>query len=156
MTALAALLVEINTACETARLDGLKQLAPATQRAFAARYDALVAKGLAANQEPAHRKRDSVERRSFNLVTAFKTHRRSILRYMYNLDVGFTNNQAERDLRPTKLHRKISGCFRSHAGAERFANLRSYLSTTRENGVSAIDALTRLFDGNPWMPPEPS
>ncbi len=155
-TALAALLVEINTACETARLDGLKQLAPTKQRAFAARYDRLGAKGLAANQEPAHRKRDSVERRSFNLVTAFKTHRRSILRYMYNLDVGFTNNQAERDLRPTKLHRKISGCFRSHTGAERFANLRSYLSTTRKNGVSAIDALTRLFDGNPWMPPEPS
>jgi transposase len=153
---LAALLVEINAACEDARLRGLKQLAPAHQRAFAARYDDLVAEGLAANPEPEHRKRDYVERRSFNLVTAFATHRRSILRYMYDLDVGFTNNQAERDLRPTKLHRKISGCFRSQAGAERFAHLRSYLSTTRKNGVSAIDALTRLFEGNPWMPPEPT
>lgn len=50
-------------------------------------------------------------------------HRRSILRYMYDLDVAFTNNQGKRDLRPTKLHRKISGCFRSHAGAERLARL---------------------------------
>jgi transposase len=90
-SALAALLVEINAACEKARLDGLKQLAPTLQRGFAARYDALVADGLAANAEPAHRKRVYVERRSFNLVTAFKTHRRSILRYMYDLDVGFTN-----------------------------------------------------------------
>ncbi|MGI8807346.1 MAG: hypothetical protein ACR2KK_05825, partial [Acidimicrobiales bacterium] len=32
----------------------------------------------------------------------------------------------DRDLRPTKLHRKISGCFRSQHGAERFAHLRSY------------------------------
>ncbi|MGH9099744.1 MAG: IS66 family transposase [Acidimicrobiales bacterium] len=153
---LAALLVEINAACEEARLRGLRQLGPSLQRGFAARYDALVAQGFAANPEPAHRKRDSVQKRSFNLVTAFSTHRRSILRYMYDLDVGFTNNQAERDLRPSKLHRKISGCFRSKAGAERFAHLRSYLSTTRKNGVSAIDALIRLFEGNPWMPPEPS
>lgn len=126
------------------------------QRAFAARYDALVADGVAANPAPASgRKRDYVERRSFNLVTAFATHRKAILRYMYDLDVSWTNNQAERDLRPTKLHRKISGCFRSQPGAERFAHLRSYLSTTRKNGVPAIDALTRLFNGDPWMPPAP-
>ena len=72
---------------------------------------------------------------------------------MYDLDVAFTNNQAERDLRPTKLHRKISGCFRSQQGAERFAHLRSYLSTTRKHDVPAIDALIRLFNGDPWMPP---
>jgi len=155
-SALAVLLVEINAACDDARRRGLQSLAPNRQRAFASRYDTLVAQGFAANKEPTHRTRDYLERRSFNLVTAFKTHRQSILRYMYNLDVGFTNNQAERDLRPTKLHRKISGCFRSNAGAERFANLRSYLSTTRKNGVSAIDALERLFKGDPWMPPEPS
>lgn len=153
---LAGLLVEINAACDDARLRGLRQLAPAHQRAFAARYDALVGDGVAANPQPASgRKRNYVERRSFNLVSAFATHRQAILRYMYDLDVDWTNNQAERDLRPTKLHRKISGCFRSKAGAERFAHLRSYLSTTRKNGVPAIDALTRLFNGDPWMPPAP-
>ena len=153
---LAGLLVEINAACDDARRRGLQQLAPMHQRAFAARYDALVADGVVANPQPASgRKRNYVERRSFNLVTAFGTHRKAILRYMYDLDVSWTNNQAERDLRPTKLHRKISGCFRSQAGAERFAHLRSYLSTTRKNGVPAIDALTRLFNGDPWMPPAP-
>jgi transposase len=153
---LAALLVEINTACEQARLRGLKTVAPALKRSLAARYDDLVAQGQAANPEPAGRPRNYLERRSNNLVTAFATHRTSILRYMHDLDVAFTNNQAERDLRPTKLHRKISGCFRSQAGAQRFAHLRSYLSTTRKNGVTAIDALTRLFEGDPWMPPQPT
>lgn len=75
---------------------------------------------------------------------------------MRDLEVAFTYNQAERDLRPTKLHRKISGCFRSQAGAERYAHLRSYLSTTRKNGINAIDALTRLYEGNPRMPPQPT
>ena len=153
---LAALLVEVHTACDDARRRGLKQVAPALQRAFAGRYDALVAQGLAANPEPPNgRKRGYYERRSHNLVCAFRDHRRHVLRYMYDLEVGFTNNQAERDLRPTKLHRKISGCFRSKHGAERFAHLRSYLSTTRKHDVPAIDALTRLFKGDPWMPPAP-
>jgi len=153
---LAALLVEINAACDDARRRGLRQLAPVLQRAFASRYDALVAQGLTANPEPAGgRKRDYYQRRSHNLVTAFAEHRRHVLRYMYDLDVAFTNNQAERDLRPTKLHRKISGCFRSQHGAERFAHLRSYLSTTRKHDIPAIDALVRLFKDDPWMPPAP-
>ncbi len=88
---LAALLVEINGAYENARLRGLERLAPAHQHALPARYHHLVAQGLEANPEPEHRKRDYVERRSFNLVTAFSTHRRSILRYMSDLDVCFTN-----------------------------------------------------------------
>ncbi len=49
---LAALLVEINAACDDARRRGLKRLAPAHPRSFAARYDALVAQGLAANPDP--------------------------------------------------------------------------------------------------------
>jgi hypothetical protein len=89
---LAGLLVEINAACDDARRRGLKQLAPAHQRAFAGSYDALVADGVAANPAPASgRKRDYVERRSFNLVTAFAIHRTAILRYMYDLDISWTN-----------------------------------------------------------------
>jgi transposase len=151
---LAALLVKINTSCDDARRRGLRQLAPVHQRAFTARYDALVVQGVAANPDPdGGRKRDYYQRRSHNLISAFRDHRRHVLRYMYDLEVAFTNNQAERDLRPTKLHRKISGCFRSQRGAERFAHLRSYLSTTRKHDVPAIDALIRLFNGDPWMPP---
>ena len=73
---------------------------------------------------------------------------------MNDLQTPMTNNAAERALRPSKLDRKVSGCYRSQAGAERSANVRSYLDTTQKNGVSAMDALTRLFAGNPWMPPE--
>ncbi len=75
------------------------------------------------------------------------THRTSILRYMYDLDVSFTNNQAERDLRPTKLHRKISGCFRSHHGAERFAHLRSYLPVGRRSVDAAPSDLNTYAAG---------
>jgi transposase len=38
-----------------------------------------------------------------------------------DLAISFDNNQVERDLRALKLHQKVSGCFRSDAGAEAFA-----------------------------------
>jgi transposase len=153
---LAGLLVEINTACDDARARGLKTLAPNLRNAFNARYDHLVAAALAANPDPpAGRKRDALARQSYNLATAFATHKKPILAFMNNLAVGMTNNQAERDLRPVKLHRKISSCFKSQAGAERFAHVRSYLSTTPKHDIPALDALTDLFTGNPWMPPQP-
>ena len=93
-----------------------------------------------------------MQRESHNLAVAFATHHQSILRYMRDLDVGMTNNQAERDLRPVKIHRKISSCFRDQTSAERFAHVRSYLSTTRKHDIPAIDALTRLFNNDPWLP----
>lgn len=153
---LAALLVEVNNACHQARASGADQLSASLRRKFSRRYDELVQAGLAANPEPTHRKRDHAERRSYNLVSAFAAHKASILRFMNDLDTPMTNNEAERALRPSKLHRKISGSFRSLAGAQRSANLRSYLDTTRKNGVAAIDALMQLFTGEPWMPPLPT
>jgi transposase len=89
------------------------------------------------------------------LVAHLYNERAALFSFLTHPGVDATNWRAEY-LRPTKLHRKISGCFRSQVGAERFAHLRSYLSTTRKNGVLAIDALTRLFEGNPWMPPRPA
>jgi transposase len=152
---LAALLVEINNAGHAARDAGARELAPSVRRKFSKRYDELVAAGRAANPEPRYRKRNPLERRSYNLVTAFSTHKGPILRFMNDLGTPMTNNEAERALRPSKLHRKVSGSFRSLAGAKRSANLRSYLDTTRKNGVSAMDALMRLFADDPWMPPLP-
>lgn len=151
----AALLGEINTACDDARLAGHHKMAPSLVRTFTARYDALVAEGTAANPDPSlGRKRDYYQRKSYNLVTAFAVHKRPILRFMNDLDTPFTNNQAERDLRPGKLHRKISGCFRTIEGARRHADVRSYLSTTRKHDIPAITALTDLFTGTQWMPPQ--
>ena len=61
-----------------------------------ARRHALVAAGHAANPDPsACRKRDYLQRRSHNPAVAFATHKTAILRYMRDLDVAFTNNQAD-------------------------------------------------------------
>lgn len=153
---LAGLLTEITRACDDARIAGHGRLAPTLVRTFTARYDELVAAGIVANPDPpAGIKRSYHSNKAFNLATAFSKHKKPILRFMNDLDTPFTNNQAERDLRPGKIHRKVSGCFRSIDGARRHAHVRSYLSTTRKHDIPAITALTDLFNDRPWMPPAP-
>jgi transposase len=70
-----------------------------------------------------------------------------VLRFMSVKVVPFTNNQAENDLRMTKVQQKISGCFRSMEGARIFCRVRAFLSTCRKNKISPTDALRELFHG---------
>ena len=82
-----------------------------------------------------------------NLLERLRNYEDDTLRFMVNPLVPFTNNQGERDLRMTKVQQKISGCFRSMAGAINFCTVRSYLSTCQKNNVSATEGLTLLFNG---------
>ena len=69
-----------------------------------------------------------------------------MLRFLTDLKVGFTNNEAERDLRMMKLRQKISGGFQSAQGAGNFATLRSVVTTARKPGWNIIETLTSPSD----------
>jgi transposase len=57
----------------------------------------------------------------------------------------FTNNQAERDLRALKTKQKVSGCFRSYAGAETFVRLKSHILTAKRQQICVLDSIVKLF-----------
>ena len=98
------------------------------------------------NRKPGQRGR--VKRsKARNLLERLRLFEQDVLRFMSHPIVPFTNNQGENDIRMTKVHQKISGCFRSQDGTDIFCRVRSYLSTCRKNNVSASQALALLFDG---------
>jgi len=81
-----------------------------------------------------------------NLLERFRNFETAVLRFMVEDEVPFSNNQAENDLRMTKVQQKISGCFRSLDGAKMFCRIRSYLSTCRKHGLTSSAALRLLFE----------
>lgn len=86
-----------------------------------------------------------------NLIERFKTHMRSILRFISENAVPFTNNQGERDLRMAKVQQKISGTFRTWKGAEKSARIRSYLSTAQKQSTSPFQAIQQTLMASPMF-----
>jgi transposase len=50
------------------------------------------------------------------------------------------------------VQQKVSGCFRSDAGADAFACLRGYLATLRKQGQALLAALESVFTGQSLYP----
>lgn len=119
-------------------------------------YEKIFKKGYAENplsKEPTPKKRGRRKKsKGRNLVERLDNHREKALAFMYDFSVPFDNNLAERDARMMKVQQKISGCFRSEDGGKVFSRIRSYISTTRKNGVDAIESLKMAFVGAPFMP----
>jgi transposase len=70
---------------------------------------------------------------------------------MYDFEVPFDNNLAERDIRMMKVQQKISGNFRSWKGAKIFCRIIGYISTAKKNSISVIDAIQVAFEGKPFL-----
>jgi transposase len=99
-------------------------------------------------EEPAEKKKGKTARSTArNLLERLRDFEEETLRFMDDVIVPFSNNQAENDLRMTKVQQKISGCFRAMEGAKVFCRIRSYLSTCMKQGVTASEGLRLLFEG---------
>lgn len=87
-----------------------------------------------------------------NLLDRIIDHKAAYLRFVTDFRVPFDNNLAERDLRMSKLQQKISGCFRTEAGANAFCRIRGYISTLRKQGHDLLPALLSLWSDHPFLP----
>lgn len=153
-------LEELNAAAHQARQDGLSAIPAEILDPLIRQWDRAINTGLAQHPyqapAPAGKGRRPAQTKTRNLLDRLRDHRGEVLRFAYDLATPFTNNQAEQDQRMIKTQQKISGCWRTGDGATAWLRVRSYLSTTRKNGLNPLTVLHDAITGNPWKPPLPT
>ena len=151
---MAGLLLEIKRAAEKLKPDR-DGFGPEQIRGFERRYDEIISRGFADNPftPPKEKKKGRVKKTPpLNLLTRLRDYKAETLAFMYDFRVPFDNNAAERDVRMIKVKQKVSGCFRTSEGAERFARIRGYISTARKNSINIFEAVRDAFRGDPFIP----
>lgn len=85
------------------------------------------------------------------LQRRYQKYREALFVFLYRTDVTPTNNLSERHLRPSVIHRKVSGGFRSDWGAHAYAALKSLVDTGALSGIAPFEVIQNLF-GLPALP----
>src|SRR5271168_1154574 len=141
-------LLKANKAVKRAVEKDITALPDRVLRRLMVLYDGLISLGLAFHErQPKLLRRAGARgkiprRPGHNLLIRFRDFKADVLRFAANFKVPFTNNLVEQDIRMMKVKMKISGGFRTRAGAETFAALRSVISTARKQGWSILKTLS--------------
>ncbi|MCI0552456.1 MAG: IS66 family transposase [Anaerolineae bacterium] len=87
----------------------------------------------------------------YNLLDRYRKRRNSLFIFLHRADVPAHNNACERALRPSVIHRKVLGSFRSEWSTHAYASLATVSNTAKRNGQSAFQKLVQLM-GTPVLP----
>jgi transposase len=79
------------------------------------------------------------------LQRRYRRYRSCLYVFLYRTDVEPTNNVAERALRHSVVHRKVTNGFRSLWGTKTYAAVASVIDTAELSGIRAFDAILSLF-----------
>ena len=85
------------------------------------------------------------------LQARYVKHRDKLLTFLQYPEVPPTNNESERALRPSVVHRKVTNGFRSEWGAKAYAAIQTVIATAKLKGDEVFQALVNLM-GTPVLP----
>ena len=139
------LLLEMLVAVNAVLEEGDKAVDEATLSQLVQRYRDMLDKAIAHYDSlpplPTGKRGRQRRRKGHNLALRLRDREEAVLRFLNEPGIPFTNNLAELAMRMVKVQQKISGCFRSMAGARNFAVLRSVLDTARKQKWDLLDTL---------------
>ena len=154
LSEMTSVLIDAKEAVDKASALGLTAVDPVALLNLETRYLAAIEAGNTANPlpEPTGKKGKRKRTAGGNLVRRLEENQRETLAFLYDFNVPFGNNLAERDIRMVKVKLNISGSFRTTEGAKIFCSIRGYVSTMRKQGYNVLTALRSVGAGKPIEP----
>lgn len=119
--------------------------------AYLLRYDSIIRQGMAENpipQKPKGKHGRTGKGKVLCLLERLRDYKGDVLRFAADWTAPFTNNEAERTIRFSKVKQKVSGCFRTEKGAEDYMQIMSFVSTAKKHGMSYFEAVRGALAGN--------
>jgi transposase len=151
-----SLLIELHRRVGSLKSEGITSMDPDETYLWYGRYHTIINEGIVEDEAKSPKvfsKKGKLQKsKALRLLLKIQDYDIETLAFMYDFNVPFDNNQAERDLRMPKLRQKVSGCFRGKNSEKIFCRIRSYISTARKRGQTAFEAIQNAVKGVPMLP----
>ena len=132
--------------------NGTGVLSDAKLKVVRGQYARILAKADAEEPPPIINKKGKPKKtKGRNLLCRLAQYEAYVLNFAVAEHIPFTNNLAERDIRPWKTKLKVSGCFRTLDGAKNYAVVKGFCSTVKKHGLSVYDQLLAAIDGQSFL-----
>lgn len=128
---------------QTEKVDGLIDVKQTEQQ-----YDLWVKEGREEESKFLLEKGHYSHLKAISLLDRLTKHKIGILEFLKDPKVPFTNNLAERDIRPLKTKLKVATSFRSQKGLKIYTDIRSFISTLNKQSLDVITYLKKIFEGS--------
>ena len=107
------------------------------------KYDEIVKKGIEQSKQT---KSKYLKDKETAVLKRLEKYKINYLNFIHNLELPFDDNLSERDLRPIKIKKKISGCHRSFEGLKDYCNIRTIISTCIKQGINYFEVLKKMLN----------
>ena len=140
---------EAAAAVEQAKANDRAALDPQLLDELRKRYDDAVHWGMITNR---HRDWPRGNHPGYNLAKRLHDKAEQVWLFTRHFKIPWTNNASEQALKAPKRHQAVSGYWHTTTTLAGYCRIRCYLTTARNNGLRAIDAIHAALLGNPWLP----
>lgn len=139
-------LCSLNNYRKEQKAKGIKNFSHEKLERYSKRYDEIIEEGYQENKKI---KAKFLRQEEQKLLNRLKKYKENHLLFLYDFNVPFDNNLAERDLRNIKSKQKISGCFNSMEGLKIYSNIKSIIGTLKKQGKNFYDEIKNIYQNIP-------
>ena len=139
-------LCSLNDYRKKLKAKGIEKIEQEKLEVHSRRYDEILEEGFKENKKT---KGKYLKREEQKLLNRLKKYKGNHIMFLYDFDVPFDNNLAERDLRSIKSKQKISGHFNSFEGLEIYTNIKSIIGTLKKRNKNFYQTLFNIYENIP-------
>ena len=87
---------------------------------------------------------DNLHQKIIAIIKSLTKYKEYVFKFLFDPDVPFENNASERAVRNLKVKQKVSGMFKTQAGADTYCQIHSITQTAKKNNQNPFSAILAM------------